>query len=420
VKKTVLQLGIALGIVAIATYVLADGPQPSVGLYWFSSADPTIAPGMSAPLNQLLVRTDSPSLYYKSGATNTSWTKIGAGGPAGVTSITCGTGLTCTPNPITGTGTIATSPGTNSSVYYADGGDGTCNFDGVATPVCGATLSGSTYTLQRDIAPLNMTVAAGVIVREDNWRVMVYGTLTGGGAGATITNGGFPGSGALGGHCGGLNTHYYQACNGAGGAGAMSPGAGNGGSSNPGAIPQWPAQSASPAGSPGAGLGQGGGGGTTGAGTGGTGGSIANPSVNVGYFDAIGGWSGRYDSYGNQWDLYGTGGGGGGCAGGACTGGGGGGGGGIAFVSANQCAGTLLIASGGGAGADGVLAGGTGASGGGGGGGGVVIFIYSHRAAGCTTTVPGGAAGNSFGTGGAAGAGSSGTAQLYNLSGDGS
>jgi hypothetical protein len=60
-----------------------NGPRPSVGLYWYADFDPTTGAGMAAPLNQLLVRTDTPSLYYKSGFANTAWTLIGTGGGGG-------------------------------------------------------------------------------------------------------------------------------------------------------------------------------------------------------------------------------------------------------------------------------------------------------------------------------------------------
>lgn len=64
---------------------MADGPEPSVGLYWFEAVDPTIAPGVQAPLWQLLIRTDTTpnELYWKSGEPATSWTLIGGGGGGG-------------------------------------------------------------------------------------------------------------------------------------------------------------------------------------------------------------------------------------------------------------------------------------------------------------------------------------------------
>lgn len=61
-------------------------PAPIV-LTWFSDADPTIAPGVKAPLYQYLIRTDVPALYWKSGAADTDWTLVGSG-IAPVTEIT--------------------------------------------------------------------------------------------------------------------------------------------------------------------------------------------------------------------------------------------------------------------------------------------------------------------------------------------
>lgn len=53
--------------------------EPNAGLTWFSDADPTVGPGVPAPLYVFLVRTDDPSLYYKSGLADTAWTLIGSG-----------------------------------------------------------------------------------------------------------------------------------------------------------------------------------------------------------------------------------------------------------------------------------------------------------------------------------------------------
>jgi hypothetical protein len=63
----------------------ASGPEPAVGLYWQANVDPTIAPGVAAPLWQLLWRTDAPSIYFKSGAATTAWVKVGNGTSSGGT-----------------------------------------------------------------------------------------------------------------------------------------------------------------------------------------------------------------------------------------------------------------------------------------------------------------------------------------------
>lgn len=76
---------ITLGILALAT-VAAVTVGPTYGLIWTVNADPTVAPGVSAPANQFVIRTDIPGLYYKSGASNTAWTQIGMGTTSGVPS----------------------------------------------------------------------------------------------------------------------------------------------------------------------------------------------------------------------------------------------------------------------------------------------------------------------------------------------
>lgn len=150
---------LAIGLVSIAVVVgivaAANGPQPSVGLYWYDNTDPTTGGGMSAPLNQLLVRTDSPSIYYKSGSTNTAWTKIGTasggGGGGTVTEVDCGTGMSCSPSPITTVGTVnvsltpTTCAGGMAEVATAANGTSTCATFFDATGV-GLTSSGATVS----------------------------------------------------------------------------------------------------------------------------------------------------------------------------------------------------------------------------------------------------------------------------------
>ena len=107
-KKLFLALASALVAIGIIATPALAGPEPSVGLFWYETVDPTIGPGVCAPQWQLLIRTDVPSLYAKTGTSCTSWLLIAGGAGTGtVTSVQCLTGLTCTPNPITHTGTIA-------------------------------------------------------------------------------------------------------------------------------------------------------------------------------------------------------------------------------------------------------------------------------------------------------------------------
>lgn len=186
------------GLVGLA-YVISNGPYPSVGLYWYLDSDPTAGGGMSAPYKQLLVRTDDPSLYYKSGDANTAWTKIGAGAAAGgtVTSIACGTGLSCTPSPITTTGTIAvnltptTCAAGQAEVSTAADGTSTCAAFGNTTssslttntiPVAtgahaigdsSATDNGTTFGIGTKFA---VTVATGALSAADGTLVVTVGS----------------------------------------------------------------------------------------------------------------------------------------------------------------------------------------------------------------------------------------------------
>lgn len=144
-----------------------NGPQPSVGLYWYDNTDPTVGGGMSAPLNQLLVRTDTPSIYYKSGSTNTGWTRIGLGATGGggtVTSVGCGTGLSCAPSPIVAAGTVSvnltpTSCAANSFLSaLGANGTGTCTAGSTGTMTSVTCSTGLSCTPNPIIGAGTMTV----------------------------------------------------------------------------------------------------------------------------------------------------------------------------------------------------------------------------------------------------------------------
>lgn len=72
----------SLALVAYVAYASVT-IVPSVGLYWFSTLNPSIAPGVSAPNGQLLIWTASPSVWYKSGSCNTCWSQVGNTGGVG-------------------------------------------------------------------------------------------------------------------------------------------------------------------------------------------------------------------------------------------------------------------------------------------------------------------------------------------------
>lgn len=89
------KLLVALGLLAVLLLAAASWIVPSIGLYYYSNTDPTAGAGVSAPTGQLLVRTDTPSIYYKSGSASTAWTSLSGGGGGGtITGVTAGTSLT--------------------------------------------------------------------------------------------------------------------------------------------------------------------------------------------------------------------------------------------------------------------------------------------------------------------------------------
>lgn len=127
---------------AIAAIVAVTGvawatanPEPSIGLYWYANVDPTIAPGVCAPQYQLLIRTDAPALYAKTGTTCTAWTKIGNGTSSGGT--------------VTGTGTAPDLPawtGTSSLGNYAGSSPSACTAGNVITGTALSAAGALTHT----------------------------------------------------------------------------------------------------------------------------------------------------------------------------------------------------------------------------------------------------------------------------------
>lgn len=65
----------------------AQDTHGQTGLLYSLASDPTAGAGIGAPLWQLLVRTDVPSVYYKSGTSSTAWTLLGSSLPGGLTAV---------------------------------------------------------------------------------------------------------------------------------------------------------------------------------------------------------------------------------------------------------------------------------------------------------------------------------------------
>lgn len=190
IRSRIISALISVAIIA-GIAIAANGPYPSVGLYWLQNSDPTTAGGVTAPLNQLLIRTDSPSIYYKSGATNTAWTRLGTGTASGgtVTSITCGAGILCVPNPIiaTGTATLNITP-TVCSAGFAETSTASDGTSSCSPFVPAASISGTTNTISKFTSSTTLgnssvtddgtTTAVGDILASSNATLAGVNSLT--------------------------------------------------------------------------------------------------------------------------------------------------------------------------------------------------------------------------------------------------
>lgn len=291
--------------------------------------------------------------------------------------------------------------------FFGTGSDGNTVLDGVAT-VLGMVPSGNVYTGLRTYQFNNLTINSGITFRPSGYPYYVNGDLAGSG---TIETNGFPGTGGSG-SGGTVGPAPYNATrplpNGTAGglAGLQDPGPSPrairgavAGHANGGAVGQ-----------PGANGGafQGGGGGSISIGTGGAnGGEITLVADTVGDWEQFqsmitGYYLGPANANSPNFFTIGTGGGGG--EGG--SGGGGSGGWHVGFV--RNFAGTVVIESRGGAGANGVNFSGFSAAGAGGGAGGLVILVAGGGTI-PTPNVSGGTGGSpSVGTGTGFGGGTGG------------
>jgi hypothetical protein len=305
---------------------------------------------------------------------------------------------------------------------FGDGSDSTAAFDGV-NAVTGASRSGSTYTLTRDVYYTTMDVSTGVTINPAGYRIFVRNTLTLNGT-ATIarngnagTAGGAAGGGVAGGSGGAALADGYLKGSVAGAQGATSVGRintdGIGGTTG--------TSTSNSLGSNGTGGGAGGDGSGGTKGSAGSGGTATASNVKL-----IANWhlatlldvssSGSTVKFDNSAGAGGgaSGGGGGGLAGG--SGGGGGSAGGIIAIYARSLVigASASITANGGAGGNGGSQGsspGGGGGGGAGGNGGQLILVYNTLTNSGSLSVAAGAGGSGGGPGGGGGsAGSSGTA----------
>ena len=246
---------------------------------------------------------------------------------------------------------------------YGDGSDGVLNFVSTgSTTLAGATLSGGTYTMTRDIYAASGTVipSATTIVTA-GFRFFCQGLLTLNGTIQWNGNAGSNGTSSAGGAAGAALSAAYLGGSTAGGAGSTTNGA------NAAAGPSASMGSA------------GGAGGAGNSGTAGAAPTVTAPTAASGGIKnlptALNGW---LNVAGTNTKITGGAGGGGGGGDGTAGGGGGGGGGGVVIVAAQQLAGSGLISASGGVGGNGYASSVNGCGGGGGGGGGWVVLITAN------------------------------------------
>lgn len=276
---------------------------------------------------------------------------------------------------------------------FGDGSDGALTFTAAGPTTGGATRSGLTYTMTRDIFATSLTVDSTVIIDTSNYRIFVQDTLTNNGtirANGTDASGTTNGSGATRGSFAGPSS--------AGGAGlasgttTLSGNAGVTGGSSSGTY------------SPGKALGSGSNGGAGGNANGGSGGTNASATAFVAtpqdYVSIVrGAWyTAPSTATGNPSFLAphgATGGGGGGrtTGGTATASGAGGGGGGVVLVVARIIDNSSGVISANGGNGSNATGGTCSAGGGGGGGGGTVFMVYNKLTAG-TETASGGTKGS--------------------------
>jgi len=307
-------------------------------------------------------------------------------------------------------GDLAAGTGANTASKLTVGSNGTLLVadSGEATGLRWATLSGLVYGLGGDgdvtissntslSAPMfynNLTVDAGVTLTVLQYPIYVAGTLT---LNGTISGAGNDAANNVGGGILSNNRLWLsagtQGPNGTTGAGANGANTSNG---------------------------LGGNGGAGGSGwssiAGGNGGTVTNPSSELGGVNSpsqmTNAWICQANAFGvTSGTRWGTGSSGGTGAGDAtAAGAGGGGGGGGVWIAARRLAGTGTITAKGGNGANGR---GTNGGGGGGGGGGVVILITQATSNPYTVNVAGGTGGTGAGTGNAGTNGSSGRSYVF-------
>lgn len=334
--------------------------EPEFLLVQVVAVDPTAGAGVSGLPNEFLIRTDDPSIWYKSGLADTAWTRLGSGAAI--------------PTPSSSGAAIG---------VYGNGSDGD------------VIMGAGTTTLIRDMFYHDLTVPAGATVQTAGWFICVSGTLTlegtidhggGDGADATIAGAGVGGSGTN----RNAGDPPFSTAGGPGGVG-LGTSSSNQGSTYPNCVAR------------------GGRGGTGDAGLGALGGTVT-ATGSKGDIRQLPWCLNACLSPTDSGVRVSCSSGGGGGTGANFTaqafGGGGGGGGGYLVLCARAIAGSGLVRAKGGDGGDAFLqVAGNSAGGGGGGGGGVAVVVTDTLAANLPTiTAAGGTGGAGVGPAGTVGA----------------
>lgn len=298
--------------------------------------------------------------------------------------------------PTTGPGAWHLTSGQLGIAAFGDGSDGALAFDG-SSVVLGLTPSSQIYTLARDIFATTITVASGVTIKTNGFRIFATGVATNTGTIHCNGNAGGVGSAGTGGTAGAItNASGALGAGTAGGAGGSGNNAGSAGTAHAVGFP----------GATGVG-GAGGGDGTHSAAAAGTWAALAAGKGGARHLLALTTgmiFGAQTNATASLVSLFmgGTGGGGGGGDNADAGGGGGGGGGGVLILCCFALVNNGVISANGGAGGAGISAAHN-AGGGGGGGGGVVITIARTSSGSGTTTATGGAGGAKAGASGVVG-----------------
>lgn len=121
--------------------------------------------------------TTTTASFHVDNTGNTWWgANVAAGLAAAPASITS-SGEAVFKDIIVGGTTTQYKVGDGGMNSFGDGGDGAGVADG-STAVPGMTLSGSIYTLTRDIYLTDLTISTGIIIKTNGYRIFGIGTLT--------------------------------------------------------------------------------------------------------------------------------------------------------------------------------------------------------------------------------------------------